>query len=172
MASGKTHDWITLILLPPVWLISRGHFHLPWHDSVLIVAGTFIGGFFLSPDLDTRSRPFYRWGIMRWIWWPYQWAIRHRSPLSHGLFIASWLRLAYLTAVLVLLYITGSLWLTQNGIIQNDHPNQQVQRFLHSHLEDLFWLGIGLWLGALFHIALDWLSTFVTRRRTFRKGRR
>ncbi len=125
----------------------------------MIIAGTFIGGFFLSPDLDIRSRPFYRWGFLRFIWWPYQWAIRHRSSLSHGIFWASWLRLLYLTGVLTLLYCLGSLWLQQRGWLPPTHPLQEAREFLHAHLHELLWLGIGLWIGALIHILLDWLSS-------------
>lgn len=159
MASGKTHDWTTLALLPLVWIISRWHFNWPLSESNLLTAGTFIGGFFLSPDLDTRSRPFYRWGPLRFIWWPYQWAIRHRSPLSHGIVWASWLRLIYLTAMLSLLYIGASIWLSNVGLIPKGQPNQEVLQFLHRHLKDILWLGGGLWIGAFIHIMLDWLSS-------------
>lgn len=166
MPSGKTHDWTTLALLPTVWMICRWALELPLFESNLITTGAFVGGFFLSPDLDTRSRPFYRWGILRFIWWPYQWAIRHRSPLSHGILWASWLRLIYLTAVFSLLYIGISIWLSQQGLLPSHQPRQQVLQFLQRHLRDILWLGCGLWLGALMHIALDWLSS------TFRPKKR
>lgn len=157
MPGGKTHDWTTLAILPSVWLICRWGFNLPMQESILITFGTFVGGFFLSPDLDTRSRPFYRWGPLRFIWWPYQWAIRHRSPLSHGLILASWLRLIYLTAMLSLLYIGLSMWLGKAGITLNHRPGEQVRLFLNTHLRDILWFGLGLWIGALIHITLDWL---------------
>lgn len=166
MASGKTHDWTTIALLPTVWMICRWHFDLPLQTTNLITLGTFVGGFFLSPDLDTRSRPFYRWGLLRFIWWPYQWAIRHRSPLSHGILWASWLRLIYLTAVLSLLYTGASVWMSQAGLIPQHQPGDKVIHFLTTHLKDLLWLGLGLWIGALIHIMLDWLSsTFQFKKR-------
>jgi uncharacterized metal-binding protein len=166
MASGKTHDWVTLAFLPTIWMLCRWGFQWPFPESGLVTFGTFIGGFFLSPDLDTRSRPFYRWGLFRWIWWPYQWVIKHRSGLSHGIFLASWLRLIYLTLVLSLLYIGLSAWLQQQGILHPYEPKTQVLHFLHTHLRDIAWLGLGLWCGAFLHIALDWLSsTFRPRKK-------
>jgi uncharacterized metal-binding protein len=159
MASGKTHDWMTLALLPSVWLICRWKFNLALPESILIVAGTFIGGFFLSPDLDIRSRPFYRWGLLRFIWWPYQWAIRHRSSLSHGIFLASWLRLLYLTGILTILYAIFSIGLQQLGWWPVTHPLREARQFIQGHLHHLLWLGVGLWIGALIHILLDWFSS-------------
>ncbi len=162
MASGKTHDWVTVTLLPSVWLIAHWGFNLPFHESLLITVGTWLGGFYLSPDLDTPSRPFYRWGILRWIWIPYQWAAKHRSPLSHGLLWASWLRLFYLTGMLTLIYWGLCQLLEILGVRTSLLPLRSAQRFLSAHQSDFLRLGVGLWVGALIHIVLDALTSALT----------
>jgi uncharacterized metal-binding protein len=167
MASGKTHDRVTLGLLLPVFLVCRWLLLLGWMPSAVITAGTAIGGLLLSPDLDTRSRPFYRWGVFRFIWWPYQWVAKHRSALSHGLWLAPWLRLIYLSAVLVVLYMGVYLGLAQwLGIpVTTDTPRQVVLAFLNRHLNDWLLLGVGIWLGSLFHVLLDGLSSSLRGKR-------
>ncbi|MCE3235837.1 MAG: putative metal-binding protein [Vampirovibrio sp.] len=161
MASGKTHEWVTLAFLPPVWMICRWGFQWSLWISALVTAGTFIGGFWLSPDLDTRSRPFYRWGLLRFIWWPYHWAVKHRSGLSHGILFASWLRLLYLAAAVALLYTAALLALAHWGGLSAISPRQDILRFAHAHLRDILWLGTGIWFGSLLHIALDALSSAI-----------
>lgn len=126
---------------------------------MLIAIGTLVGGLLLSPDLDTRSRPFYRWGIFRFIWRPYQWMAKHRSELSHGIFWASWLRLLYLSAVLTLFYCTVYFAMAQWSHTPVHSPGLEVLAFLQANLKPLLWLGVGIWVGCLLHIALDYLSS-------------
>jgi uncharacterized metal-binding protein len=166
MAMGKTHDWMTIACLPSVWLIAQWGFHWPWHLCMLLTIGTYIGGFWLSPDLDTRSRPFYRWGYLRFIWWPYQWLVKHRGGLSHGLFIAAWFRLLYLSAVLILLYSGTSLAVARLTHSHTSMPQHEIVSFLEHHIHDILWLGVGVWLGSLIHILLDHVSS------AFRKTRK
>jgi len=92
MPSGATHDRITLWISPLVagltWVLTQSD------RLTLITVGTFLaGGLLLSPDLDIRSRPYKRWGWLRWLWLPYQKSIRHRSWLSHGWIIGTLLRI-------------------------------------------------------------------------------
>lgn len=170
MASGKTHDWVAWASLPSVFLVCRWGMDLTWTVTALVTVGAALGGLLFSPDLDTRSRPFYRWGVFRFIWWPYQWAIRHRSGWSHGVLFAPWLRLLYFSAVLIVLY-TG-LWLLLGrwgGMpVGLEIPRWQVVGFLHRHLNDILLLGVGIWLGSLMHVVLDAASS----RWPFRRPRR
>lgn len=167
MASGRTHDWTTLGLLVPVALVCRYLLHWSWPDALALTGGTWAGGLLLSPDLDTKSRPFFRWGLFRFIWLPYQWLARHRSPLSHGWLLAAWLRLIYLSAVLVLVYFGAYLALSHLAGLHGSPavPRTAVLRFVNAHLNVLLLLGLGIWLGSLLHILLDFLSDV-------RKGRR
>ena len=60
-----------------------------------------------GPDLDIHSIQFKRWGILRWLWLPYQKILHHRSLFSHGPVIGTILRLIYLSSFLLLLGIFG-----------------------------------------------------------------
>jgi uncharacterized metal-binding protein len=118
---------------------------LCWQFGELgIIAGAshFLGGYWLSPDLDIKSRPFLRWGILRFIWLPYQRFIPHRSPLSHAPAIGSLLRLIYLAVWL------SPLWLTLPAL-------QQVQWAIDWGKAIAFFLGVEL--SALNHLLLDGL---------------
>ncbi|HEY9744945.1 MAG TPA: metal-binding protein [Oculatellaceae cyanobacterium] len=167
MPSGKTHDWATNLCLLPVFGLSWLWTHADFQSAFLITAGAWVGGYLLSPDLDTRSRPFYRWGCLRFIWWPYQWAFRHRSEWTHGLWFAPWLRLFYLCAVLSLLYF-GLVWALQAwlGLPANlSDARRGLLTFVNLHTHQIFLLGVGIWIGGLVHVALDRLVSAFKRRR-------
>jgi len=108
MASGRDHDRATLLVCLPfglaVWPL------LGAKAAVLGAAAFVIGGLWLSPDLDTRSRPLRRWGPLRWIWWPYRQLIPHRSLFSHGPLIGMALRLLWLLGVIALVWVALSPW--------------------------------------------------------------
>jgi len=61
--------------------------------------------FFLSPDLDIESKPYKRWRIFKFLWWPYKVIFKHRgishNPILGPLSIV--LNLALIVAVLLLL---------------------------------------------------------------------
>jgi uncharacterized metal-binding protein len=170
MPSGATHDRITLISLPIVsgltLLISRSA------SITLSLAGSFLfSGLMFGPDLDIYSVQFKRWGILRWIWRPYQKSMRHRSWLSHGLIVGTILRLAYLGCWVVLL---GTIW---NWIATLNHwwfwSWQQVQTQIQPFARQYFWQGMailaGLELGALSH---TWSDGIGSNWKKWRKPRR
>jgi uncharacterized metal-binding protein len=100
MASGRSHDQATRRLALPFGLLWA-----PWLGlvGVAVAAGAFlIGGLWLSPDLDTRSRATNRWGALGWLWWPYRRGLSHRSLLSHSPVIGTAGRLIYLALALLL----------------------------------------------------------------------
>lgn len=101
MPSGKTHDKITVVTAAasiPLWWLE---------DPARNVAGFVIGltaylfsGFWLSDDLDTNSIAYKRWGALRWLWWPYQKLVPHRSWVSHGIGFGPLFRVAYFIVML------------------------------------------------------------------------
>ena len=94
MASGKNHDKATKVLSIPFVLALTVFLGL---GNGLIGGLSFlIGGLWLSPDLDTKSNAFKRWGPLKAIWIPYQKIVPHRSVLSHAPLIGTTLRLLYL----------------------------------------------------------------------------
>lgn len=65
MASGKNHDFSILSTSPVVLVIGGYYFGLEL--GVVAGASYFLGGWLLSPDLDLKSRPWKRWGLLRYL---------------------------------------------------------------------------------------------------------
>jgi uncharacterized metal-binding protein len=140
MASGKNHDRSILFATPIVLAVGSYQFGL--EVGVIAAASHFLGGYWLSPDLDIKSAPFLRWGVLRVIWLPYQRFIPHRSPLSHAPVLGSAIRLLYLAVCL------SPLWLIPGvSEIQWDGVNWK----------EAIAFGVGVELSALNHLLLDGL---------------
>jgi uncharacterized metal-binding protein len=172
MPSGSTHDRITLWSLPVVTGLSVA---LTQSSTLtLIVSGGFLfGGLLLSPDLDLRSRPFKRWGWLRWIWIPYQKSMHHRSILSHGPLIGTTLRVLYLLSWIILLGMLG-LAIAQlfrdvpwnwEQFFQDVAPRlrQDTAHSLSDYRAESFALFVGLELGAMSHSLSDWVNSAYKR---------
>lgn len=108
MASGKEHDrsiWLGTAMLAgilfgmtgtkTILLGSKIGFNLSIPQITAICLGHLIGGLLFSPDLDTDSIPYHRWGLFKIIWYPYQRLFKHRSPFTHGIGIGSVIRVVY-----------------------------------------------------------------------------
>lgn len=55
---------------------------LPILALLLFTLGYCFATFLVTPDLDTNSRPYNRWKVFRFLWWPYNKLFKHRG-LSH-----------------------------------------------------------------------------------------
>lgn len=172
MPSGQTHDRITLWGLP---LVSAVSFAASLSGNItLIVAGAYLfSGLMFGPDLDLYSIQFKRWGCLRWIWIPYQKAIRHRSVLSHGLFIGTTLRILYLSIWLSLLgiFCLGIAQLIWNVGWNWQFLTSKAKFTLTQHTAYWLALYLGLELGAISHILSDWSSSAYKRQKKG-KGKR
>lgn len=170
MPSGRTHDRITLWGLP---FLAGITFSLTQSGNItLIVSGAFLfSGLMFGPDLDLHSRPYRRWGPLRWIWIPYQKALRHRSFLSHGPVIGTALRVLYLAGWLGLLGIFG-LGIAQ--LVWDVGWNWQLlaRSVKASTQYTAEWLALclGLELGAMSHSISDWGSSKYKRINRQRHG--
>jgi uncharacterized metal-binding protein len=173
MPSGQTHDRITLWSLPVVTGLTLATTQSG--NLALIVSGGFLfSGLMFSPDLDLKSLPFKRWGWLRWIWIPYQKAMRHRSLFSHGPLIGTTLRVLYLTAwiALVGILILGVVQLFRDVPWSWRQFGQEVERVLVNYQAECIALFVGLELGAMIHSVSDWTSTALKRsqRKSTRKS--
>ena len=149
MASGREHDRATCVLA-----LIYGVIWWPWLgiSGVLCSALAFLfGGLFLSPDLDINSRPYQRWGVLRWIWWPYQRLIRHRSVLSHSPVLGTAIRIAYLSGVVATISWLGSRWGTPTP---EQWQSWLQQNWSHSSNSVLIAL-LGLEASAWLHLIQD-----------------
>ena len=164
MPSGQTHDRITLWTLPIVTGLAAA-LTRSGNLTLMISGGFLFSGLMLSPDLDLQSRPYKRWGWLRWIWIPYQKVVRHRSVMSHGLVIGTTLRVIYLASWIV---VFGVLSL---AVIQffRDEPSrsremaQAIWRSLIDYQAEWIALLVGLELGAMRHVVSDWVSSTYKR---------
>jgi uncharacterized metal-binding protein len=170
MPSGRTHDRITLWLLPVVAVCTfvLTHHSLP---TLLICAGYLFGGLMLGPDLDIYSVHYKRWGWLRWIWLPYRGSLKHRSPWSHAPVTGTTVRVLYLLAWLGLFSFVGvaianELW--QLGWTW-DQIGSVMSQTLWQHRSAAIAFVVGLELGAFSHYTADWLVSGWKRQRKKKK---
>jgi uncharacterized metal-binding protein len=157
MPSGRTHDRITLWALPLVtgvtfWQTKSGNL------TLLVVGGFLFGGLMFGPDLDIYSRPYQRWGFLRFIWLPYQKSLRHRSLFSHGPIIGTTLRVVYLGGLIAIaavfaLFVAQTLW---NVELNWQTLGETVTSTLTRYSTEFLALFLGLELGAMSHSLSDW----------------
>jgi uncharacterized metal-binding protein len=169
LPSGKVHDKITVVtaaLSVPVWW-----FVTPVKDfqALVIALGAYIfSGFWLSDDLDTNSVSYKRWGAFRWLWWPYQKLVPHRSWVSHGIGVGPLIRVLYFVLMLWLLVRTVGWVLIQCGV--HVDRNALLTSALHgtwswaiAHPSWAMWGLIGLVLGGVAHSVADIVVSWAKR---------
>ena len=139
MASGRNHDKGIYFATPIIGIIGASH---SLEIGIIAASSHYLAGMYLSPDLDTVSKPFKRWGVLKFLWVPYQKYIPHRSPLSHAPLLGSAIRLLYLAALLL------PLWVIFPGLREVEWAItwQKAIAFL-----------VGVELSALNHLLLDGL---------------
>lgn len=109
MPAGKTHNLINIIALPllllGLYLLSSGYLKVKF---ILIFTISYLfSTFFLSPDMDIESSSYERWGIFRFLWWPYKVLFKHRG-ISHNIVFGPLTILANLALIFVpLLLLAG-----------------------------------------------------------------
>lgn len=168
MPSGRTHDVITFLLAAPAF--AGAYSYSGNLAAASAVAGSFLfGGLMFGPDLDTVSRQYSRWSILRVLWIPYKGFFKHRSRFSHGLIFGALIRVVYFLGVVSLIALAlilaaamiggyredpitaiSSSWRTVGNLIRRDFGAQfPLLVFL------------GLWLGAASHTFTDMAGSFV-----------
>jgi uncharacterized metal-binding protein len=133
-------------------------------DLAFWVSGGFLfSGLIFGPDLDLYSFHYKRWGKLRWLWRPYQQAIKHRSIWSHGPIVGTIGRIFYLS---LWLGLAGLFYLAINQLAGGKtYTGKQlidiVTYSIDTNLPVYLALFCGLELGAMSHYVSDWLvSTF------------
>lgn len=172
MPSGKAHDAITWILAVPTYALTyywTGSFRLAGCATL----ATLFSGLMFGPDLDIRSKQYHRWGVLRFLWLPYQKFMPHRSRFSHGIVLGPAIRIIYFGIILTLLifafsYLRASL-LGGEPLMARDVVRYRPQA------ENIFWWAwqqpetwaiiAGTWWGAATHSITDIIVT-AWRRRT------
>jgi uncharacterized metal-binding protein len=172
MPSGHIHDFITYALLPPTFAGT----YIYSGDALIAATATAsmaFAGLMFGPDLDIKSRQYYRWGILRFIWRPYM-ALGHRARLSHGLLFSTLGRIIYFLVMLIFLAATA---LFCRDYLDYNHQASWLKAFnrvsaeleywwKHTHRHYLWAIFAGLWFGAASHTLTD---TFGSIARILRK---
>jgi uncharacterized metal-binding protein len=139
--------------------------------AALIVGLSFLfGGLMFGPDLDTVSRQYSRWGVLRVLWFPYRSFFKHRSRFSHGLILGALLRVFYFAGILTLLvFVVAYAYASYTGG-RLPKPSDialvwaPIGRFVNTYLggTDFYVLGfIGVWIGAASHTFTDLAGSFI-----------
>lgn len=168
MPSGKTHDAITFILAAPIFAAAFAATRdIPFSATA---TGAFLfGGLMFGPDLDTVSKQYSRWWILKLLWYPYRAFFPHRSRWSHGLIFGTLLRVIYFMGVLTLLafsiaYVASIVYETnvpdpaefakiwqRIGALSRDHAGVYLMAAAF----------IGMWSGAASHTFTDMAVSYV-----------
>jgi uncharacterized metal-binding protein len=169
MPSGKVHDGITAIgaaLAAPVWwyLTPKPH---DWNIGATLVVSTLFAGWLLSPDLDLNSSIYKRWGPLRFLWYPYQKLVPHRSWISHSWFLSPFMRIAYLL-VMIWLVAWAVLWgIRQSSGLGPGSPERTpwdlCQDIYHHSPQATLMAAIGLIFGTALHTGADTVYSFWKR---------
>ena len=174
MPNANTHDAITYAIIPVTFIAAEMY----WGNHMTAVIATvamLFSGLMFGPDLDLNSRPYRRWGPLRFLWKPYQAALSHRSALSHGPLLGTIIRIVYFLIVFSLFcatllyfrhrYVNGAqnTWEGEFNGIKSD-----LFTLIGNTDNRYLWGGFaGLWVGALAHTTADivWSAIKRSRRR-------
>jgi uncharacterized metal-binding protein len=173
MPSGRTHDFITWMLVPPV-AYATWQCGASWLDTACLGGAFLFAGLMFSGDLDLSSVQYHRWGPLRWLWLPYRALVPHRSVLSHGILLGPAFRLAYLSAMLVVVGLVGLA--LAHAYLGGPVPQEVVAQGLPpvaitpSGWRHLGYALAGLWLGGASHTLAD--TTVSALKRPFGRRRR
>lgn len=184
MASGKTHDKVTVIMSPfvaaAVFLINFSATNELTSSIIFTFIGLVVymfGGYMFSGDIDIKSRETNRWGNFKFIWSLYQKSFSHRSIFTHGLILGPAIRILYIYAIYLMicawLYSLDIISLSTKDIIESTYlligENKQIS----------FNIIFALFLGSGLHTITDVIYSFFKRifkrkkrRRKYKKGKK
>ena len=160
MPSGKTHlkiEAILLVVLLGVVTLLTVHSRVNWQQALLFFGSYVFSMFLMSPDLDlSKSDAFQRWGLLRWMWFPYAWIFRHRQ-ISHHPLLGPLSRILYIG---ILVLVPTWIYLVSTG---NPSPRLMLS------VNVLLPVFVGLYMPNIEHIAADRISTAYRRKRRRRQ---
>ena len=150
MPNYQTHDTIGIGLAIVSTVGTYTAELLSANQSVLLGVAIFLGTYVLSPDLDTDSMIYSRWGIFKWYWYPYKQLIAHRSIWSHSGPLSATIRLLYLCWIPLLIAL---ILLPQYSTIY------EIQQYIPALI--IIWAGVVL--SDIAHVVADIIVTSVRR---------
>jgi len=172
MPNARAHDTITYAIIPFTFLAAEIYWGNLATSAIATVAMLFSGLMF-GPDLDLDSKPYRRWGPLKFLWKPYQVALPHRSKFSHGPILGTVIRIVYFLIVFsvftaTVLYIRHRFVNVQQTTWQGefDVVKADLFTFLNETDPKYLWGAFGgLVVGALAHTTADIVWSAIKRRR-------
>jgi len=169
MPNARTHDAITFMLAAPA---AAAAYAATRHVSAAVIVGAafLFGGLMFGPDLDTVSRQYSRWGVLRFLWFPYRSFFSHRSRFSHGLVLGALLRVFYFAGVVTLVaFAAAYVYATYTGgrlprVSDISVVWRPIGSFVNGYLggSEFYLLAfVGIWLGAASHTFTDLAGSFI-----------
>jgi uncharacterized metal-binding protein len=170
MPNVRTHDFITYasaaVMVPAS--LNSGMPGLDVTNTAVLVGSYLFSGIMFSPDLDTASRPYRRWGPLRWIWLPYRGLVPHRSWVSHSVVLGPIVRVLYFIAALAFLFGLGvfiaNLFMPIDPSGTLRLIGADLVNWVMRHPLPITYAIIGLVLGGAAHTIADIVFTGVKRR--------
>lgn len=173
MPNADTHDAITYAFIPFTYLAAEMYWGGDHALSLIATIAMVFSGLMFGPDLDLQSRPYRRWGPLRFMWKPYQAALSHRSWFSHEPVLGTVIRIIYFLLVFSLL-VAGALYL-RRIYLDGDQVTFQAQlewvrddfQTLWRETDGAYFKAVfaGLCIGALSHTAADIIWSSIKRLR-------
>lgn len=168
MPSGRTHDAITFILAVPAFAVTYAA-GSGVKGGIVVAAAFIFGGLMFGPDLDTVSRQYSRWSILRGLWFPYRSFFKHRSRFSHGLIFGALIRVIYFIGVITLaacfvFYLYAAI---SGGRLVGLSEVSATWRRVGAFVGGTFGISLvpmifaGLWLGAASHTFTDMAGSYI-----------
>ena len=115
--------------------------------------------FILTPDLDTYSNAYNKWGFLRIFWYPYKKVMPHRSFFTHTIILGDVIRIAYMLIVFSpFLFLLNVIALDGNLIEIAKKHEVEIVTFL-----------MGIVVASTLHIIADKVNT--RRKKMMRKRR-
>ena len=139
MPSGKTHDKISIIGIPVILSVPI-LINLDYFLIIILLISYVFASFMFNGDLDIVSKPYNRWGFLKFIWIPYQTIFTHRSVFTHGIILGTVVRLLYLGSIIFLILY-----------FNNINPLDYVK------MNTIIVFVVGLELGSAIHTISDYI---------------
>lgn len=168
MASGKTHDKITVIMAPfvaiTIFLINFSATNELTSSIIftfLSLVAYLFGGYMFSGDIDIKSRETNRWGNFKFIWTLYQKSFSHRSIFTHGFILGPVIRLLYIYGI----YLMVCAWLYSLDLISLSTKEiiKSTYILIGEHKQISFNIMFALFLGSGLHTITDLIYSFVKK---------
>lgn len=176
MASGKTHDKVTIIMAPFVAIIFFLINYLNSEDignsiifTILGVSVYIFGGYMFSGDIDIKSREFNRWGHFKSIWTLYQNVFKHRSIFTHGFILGPVIRILYVYGIYLI--ICGCLYALDIINLSTSEMIKATYLFIVENSQLSFNIILALFLGSGLHTATDLIYSFFKKVFKYKKPR-